>query len=234
MTIAIMQPTFLPWIGYIYMIHKVDQFIFLDNVQFEQRSWQSRNKIKLQNKTHFLSLSCQKCSQKTLLSDIKLSKDLRWKNKLLETLRHAYSKSINYQRYFNLIKNCLEKNKKLTDLNIELITQICKDLNITTPLIRASNLNLPKAKRENLLFEICKLFKSNSYLSPEGSRNYLDQECSKNLFKQGGIKINYFDFNHPYYKQQGSDFIAYLSVIDFLFNTKNPALEFNKITGLIE
>ncbi|HEB7542324.1 TPA: WbqC family protein [Campylobacter coli] len=234
MTIAIMQPTFLPWIGYIYMIHKVDQFIFLDNVQFEQRSWQSRNKIKLQNKTHFLSLSCQKCSQKTLLSDIKLSKDLRWKNKLLETLRHAYSKSINYQRYFNLIKNCLEKNKKLTDLNIELITQICKDLNITTPLIRASNLNLPEAKRENLLFEICKLFKSNSYLSPEGSRNYLDHECSKNLFKQGGIKINYFDFNHPYYKQQGSDFIAYLSVIDFLFNTKNPALEFNKITGLVE
>ncbi|OOX93254.1 hypothetical protein BOP99_02985 [Campylobacter coli] len=216
------------------MIHKVDQFIFLDNVQFEQRSWQSRNKIKLQNKTHFLSLSCQKCSQKTLLSDIKLSKDLRWKNKLLETLRHAYSKSINYQRYFNLIKNCLEKNKKLTDLNIELITQICKDLNITTPLIRASNLNLPEVKRENLLFEICKLFKSDSYLSPEGSRNYLDQECSKNLFKQGGIKINYFDFNHPYYKQQGSDFIAYLSVIDFLFNTKNPALEFNKITGLVE
>ncbi|EAI9960916.1 hypothetical protein C5441_06360 [Campylobacter coli] len=229
-----MQPTFLPWMGYIYMIQKVDRFIFLDNVQFEQRSWQSRNKIKLQNKAHFLSLSCQKCSQKTLLNDIELSKDLRWKNKLLETLRHAYSKSINYQRYFNLIKNCLEKNKKITDLNIELITQICKDLNITTPLIRASDLNLPKAKRENLLFEICKLFKSDSYLSPEGSRNYLDQECSKNLFKQGNIKINYFDFTHPYYKQQGNDFIPYLSIIDFLFNAKNPLMDFNKIIGLIE
>ncbi|HEB9339162.1 TPA: WbqC family protein [Campylobacter coli] len=229
MTIAIMQPTFLPWMGYIYMIQKVDRFIFLDNVQFEQRSWQSRNKIKLQNEAYFLSLSCKKCSQKTLLYDIELSKDLKWKNKLLETLRHAYSKSINYQKYFDLVESCLRKNEKLTDLNIELITQICKDLNITTPLIRASSLDLPEVKRENLLFEICKLFRADSYLSPEGSRNYLDQECSKNLFKQGDIKINYFDFTHPYYKQQGNDFIAYLSIIDFLFNTKNPFLEFNKI-----
>ncbi len=229
MTIAIMQPTFLPWMGYIYMIQKVDRFIFLDNVQFEQRSWQSRNKIKLQNEAYFLSLSCKKCSQKTLLYDIELSKDLKWKNKLLETLRHAYSKSINYQKYFDLVESCLEKNEKLTDLNIELITQICKDLNITTPLIRASSLDLSEAKRENLLFEICKLFRADSYLSPEGSRNYLDQECSKNLFKQGDIKINYFDFTHPCYKQQGNDFIAYLSIIDFLFNTKNPFLEFNKI-----
>ncbi|EAI6045393.1 hypothetical protein CAJ59_09215, partial [Campylobacter jejuni] len=65
-----MQPTFLPWIGYIYMIQKVDAFIFLDNVQFEQRSWQSRNKIKLQNNIYYISLSCQKASQKTLLKDI--------------------------------------------------------------------------------------------------------------------------------------------------------------------
>ena len=44
--VAIMQPTFLPWIGYFSLIDKVDEFIFLDNVQFDKRSWQQRNKIK--------------------------------------------------------------------------------------------------------------------------------------------------------------------------------------------
>ena len=48
-TIAIMQPTFLPWLGYFYMIDKADEFVFLDNVQFDKRSWQQRNKIKTPN-----------------------------------------------------------------------------------------------------------------------------------------------------------------------------------------
>ena len=45
--VAIMQPTYMPWMGYFSMIDKVDEFIFLDNVQLVGRSWQVRNKIKL-------------------------------------------------------------------------------------------------------------------------------------------------------------------------------------------
>ena len=45
MKIAIMQPTYFPWIGYFSLIKFVDKFIFLDNVQFDSRSWQQRNQI---------------------------------------------------------------------------------------------------------------------------------------------------------------------------------------------
>ena len=44
--IAISQPTFLPWCGYIALIDYIDEFVFLDNVQFEKRSWHQRNYIK--------------------------------------------------------------------------------------------------------------------------------------------------------------------------------------------
>ena len=47
MKIAISQPTFFPWQGYFALIDYVDEFIFLDNVQFDKRSWQQRNYIKL-------------------------------------------------------------------------------------------------------------------------------------------------------------------------------------------
>ena len=43
---AIMQPTFLPWCGYFDLMDEVDVFVFLDDVQFDYRSWQHRNKIK--------------------------------------------------------------------------------------------------------------------------------------------------------------------------------------------
>ena len=45
MKIAISQPTYLPWQGYFALIEYVDEFIFLENIQFNKRSWQQRNKI---------------------------------------------------------------------------------------------------------------------------------------------------------------------------------------------
>ena len=51
-----MQPTYLPWYGYFGLIDYVDEFIFLNNVQFEKRSWQSRNLIKSNEKKLMLSI----------------------------------------------------------------------------------------------------------------------------------------------------------------------------------
>ena len=55
MKIGISQPTFLPWCGYIALIDHVDEFIFLDDVQFE-KGWHQRNYIKLQNKKYLLTV----------------------------------------------------------------------------------------------------------------------------------------------------------------------------------
>ena len=49
MIAVIMQPTYLPWIGYFDLIDEADTFVFLDNVQFEKQSWQQRNRVKTSN-----------------------------------------------------------------------------------------------------------------------------------------------------------------------------------------
>ncbi|TKX32855.1 hypothetical protein CQA76_02500 [Campylobacter aviculae] len=222
-----MQPTFNPWLGYIYMIHKVDAFVFLDNVQFERRSWQNRNRIKLQNQIFMLNLIIKKASQKTSLADIFLENDQKWKEKFLKTLYHAYSKSINFKKYYHFLEQSLYQEKKLVDFNINLILKICKDLNIQTPIYRASSMDITLEKKEKLLLNICKNLKANYYLSPEGSKNYL--ENAKKLFEEQNINIEYFDFVHPVYFQQGNTFIAYLGILDFMFNEKNPILKFKEV-----
>ena len=45
--IAISQPTYLPWVGYFALIDSCKKFVFLDDVQFDRRSWQQRNRILL-------------------------------------------------------------------------------------------------------------------------------------------------------------------------------------------
>ena len=46
MKLVVMQPTYLPWMGYFDLIDQCDTFIFLDSVQFSRQSWQQRNRIK--------------------------------------------------------------------------------------------------------------------------------------------------------------------------------------------
>ncbi|WP_167507497.1 WbqC family protein [Campylobacter armoricus] len=229
MQIAIMQPTFNPWIGYMYMIKSVDTFVFLDNVQFERRSWQNRNKIKLQNKTFMLGLNLQKTSQKTSLQDILFEKDDKWKIKFLKTIYHAYSKSINFDKYYHILENALYKHTHLVHFNMELIKIYCQHLNIQTPILQASNLNITNKKKEKLLLEICKTLKADKYLSPEGSKNYLEEEKAQEMFKNANIQIKYFNFIHPRYTQLGSNFIPYLGILDFLFNEKNPEEKFKEV-----
>lgn len=222
-----MQPTFNPWLGYIYMIQKVDAFVFLDNVQFERRSWQNRNKIKLQNQIFMLNLITKKAPQKTSLMDIFLDNDQKWKEKFLKTIYHAYSKSVNFKKYYHFLEQNLNQEKKLIDFNINLILKICKDLDIQTPIYRSSTMNITLEKKERLILNICKILKTRHYLSPEGSKNYL--QSTKKIFQDENINIEYFNFIHPTYFQQGDTFIPYLGSLDFLFNEKNPLSKFKEI-----
>ena len=87
MIIGISQPTFLPWSGYFGLIDYVNQFIFLDDVQFDKRSWQQRNYIYLDNKNYLLTLpviSKGKFYQK--IKDVKINRN--------EDKKKFYKKSI--------------------------------------------------------------------------------------------------------------------------------------------
>ena len=60
MKIAIMQPTFLPWIGYFKLISEVDTFIFFDDAQYSKSSWHNRNRILVKNHINWLTLPIKK------------------------------------------------------------------------------------------------------------------------------------------------------------------------------
>ena len=69
MKIAIMQPTYLSWIGYFALIDYVDKFILLDDVQFSYQSWQHRNKILTKSGALWLTVPCGKSNNKKLLNE---------------------------------------------------------------------------------------------------------------------------------------------------------------------
>jgi hypothetical protein len=60
--IAIMQPYFLPYLGYFQLMNAVDEFVIYDNIQFSKRGWIHRNRILENGKDIYVSLPIQKDS----------------------------------------------------------------------------------------------------------------------------------------------------------------------------
>ena len=214
--ISIMQPTFLPWLGYFNLIDKSEYFIFLDNVQFEPRSWQQRNRVLVNGQTTWITLPVSKPhGSATRINEVLINDEHFEPTKICETLRRAYSKRVGLrwleQEIFPLI---ISANSRLSGLNETLIITISKALELSTEFIRASDLRT-RGNKSELLESILLNFNEVEYLSPKSSEVYLKELEGK---FPSGIPIQFQEFTHPVYEQGGSEFVPFLSIIDAIAN----------------
>lgn len=221
-TCAIMQPTYLPWAGYFDLASQADVFIFLDDVQFERRSWQTRNRILQNGEARLLTIPVKKASQTETLQHIELSRDERWQARHLQTLRSAYPSLFTPSSGVSTLLDQLasEKYDKLADFTIALITELFRLLKIDCKTVRASSLACG-GKRSEHLAQLCKAVNADVYLSPEGSREYLQEDGFENL---ANMPLRFQSFTpRPYQQRQSATFISHLSIIDVI---GNAGLEF--------
>ena len=224
MKIAISQPTFLPWQGYFALIYYVDEFIFLDNVQFDKRSWQQRNYIKLDDKKKIFTIpviSKNKSDQK--INEVKIDYKNFKVEKFLMLIKHSYKKSSYFELYYEKIEKILKKNSLyLSKINQDLIIDISSMLNIKTKFYNASLMQLSNELKEtDLLREICKKKKCTQYISTYGAAYMGDMS----KFAETNIKINYFEYENRKYNQMGDEFVSNLTILDLIFNEGPNSLE---------
>tara|TARA_A100001015_G_scaffold200746_1_gene224137 strand:+ start:3118 stop:3849 length:732 start_codon:yes stop_codon:yes gene_type:complete len=221
MICAIMQPTYIPWVGYFDMIDKVDLFVFYDDVQLTKRSWQTRNRLRNVSNEFWLTLPIKKTSSRDnlLIKDAVLNNNEKWKKKHLVTISNCYSKSEYFDELYSLIEPIYNQSEMLSQLNIGLIKMICERLNIHTKLIKSSSLYGIEGVKDHRLVSICKNIQINHYLSPQGSAKYINRQNIGGDFLNQNIKLFYHDFEHPLYKQVDNNFIPYLGIFDLIFNS---------------
>ena len=49
--VGILQPSYLPWLGYFAQMARSDVFVLYDDVQFDKHSWRNRNRVKTDRKS---------------------------------------------------------------------------------------------------------------------------------------------------------------------------------------
>lgn len=212
--VAISQPTYLPWLGYFEQISRADYFVFLDCVQFDRRSWQSRNRLKNANNSPFwLTVPVQKHTQTTRLDQIKIAYDHQdWQAKHLKSIKLNLAQTPCLDQVITLLEPIYQKKiEYLVDLNIEIIQTLSRKLRFHTEFIRASELNLD-GKKADLLLNIATHLGADCYLSNSGSRVYLEDYSAQ--FQQKGIDIHYQAWSPPIYKQKFGEFVPHLAWVD--------------------
>jgi len=222
-TISIRQPGYLPYLGFFKKIQSVDEFIFLNDVQYSRGDWDNRNKIRTTEGSLWLTVPILNNSKK-LLNEVKIDNSSNWIYKHKSAIKHNYENSPFFDKYWNHIEEILDKSyTKLLELNIALINYFISVLKIKTKIIFSSDLNLDSTGSEKLL-DICKNCNAQIYLSGELGTNYLNEK----IFEKEGIQVIFEKFIHPTYSQKFEEFIPNMSIIDLLFNEGENSIDILK------
>ena len=211
MLVAIHQPHYLPWLGYLHRMAQADLFIVLDHVQFERGNYQNRTQVRVNGAAHWLTVPVVQRSQKERIDEKLIDTRQDWDAGHFETLRRAYGAAAAAP----LRAIYATPWERLVDLNEAMLHFLRDAFGIHTPLVNSSELDVQGAKSE-LVLNLCQAVGADALLvGLGGSRQYLDREA----FARAGIELVFQEFQHPVYPQRGpAPFTAGLSAVDFLFN----------------
>ncbi len=215
MKISIFQPTYLSWVGFYKAIDWADKYVFLDDVQYENHSWQSRNRIKSSQGELMLTIPIVRNFPQNI-NQVKINYSRDWIKDHLKSIQMNYSRASFFKEFFPLLESFYQaKPVGLLELNVSIIKGICEFLDIKTDFYYSSALGISSDFKQNdKVVAILKKMEADQYLYAEGAWGYMEKE----IWLYDNIKLIPLKFDHPVYGQLYGEFIPYLSVIDLIFN----------------
>lgn len=221
MIAAIMQPTFLPWIGYFDLIDRVDNFVFFDDAQVLKRSWGVRNRVLGAQGETFLTVPLVGHSQNADCSFANTAVDPaeKWRRSHLSTIRHAYAKAPFFRPVFEVIEELYAAHHAtIGALNMAFIETVAQRIGIDTSFTRSSQLAGVDGRKDHRLLSICEAIGADTYLSAQGSAAYIEQDREGGAFAGSPVDLRYHNFAHPLYPQAGDSFTSHMSIVDMLMH----------------
>ncbi|UCG77524.1 MAG: WbqC family protein [Nitrospirota bacterium] len=215
--IAIIQPGYLPWLGYFEQIIRSDVFVYLDDVQFTKSDWRNRNRIKTKDGVQWLTVPVVSDFGKHINQTV-IADRSKWQRKHLQALRTWYNKARYFEDYFDEVGALISKQwKYISDLDIGLTDWIIDKLSLDVKVHISSDLQVKEVDKQLRIIEICNRLGCDHFYEGKKGMDYIDTS----LFDRNGITVEFQDYAHPVYdqlwaKEQG--FISHLSVIDLLLN----------------
>jgi hypothetical protein len=209
------QPCYLPWVGFFAKAASADAFIFMDWVQLDYRSWQTRNRLLSANGPFYITVPVSiKGQSRQAIRDTEIDYSRDWRSKHLRSIQQNYSKAPFFRDYFPRVEALLaEERKYLGELNTASVELLLDFLDIKTEILPGDKFNFKESKMD-LVVEMCAATGAEGYISSDGERGYILPERLEAI----GVEHRYLNYEHPIYQQRYEPFTPYMSALDLLFN----------------
>jgi len=228
MTLAIMQPYVLPYIGYIQLMNTVDTFVFYDDVAFINRGWVNRNRLLVNGKDYLFTIPLKEASQNKPIREIALANDPKWRGKLLKTIEQSYRKAPQYTTVMPITERIVnfqagsQSDVSIADYIFHSFTELTAYLGITTRLVASSTVyGNGQLKAQERIVDICRQEGAERYINPIGGTELYSQLA----FDPIGCELRFIQPQRITYPQFGaSEFVPWLSVLDVLMNVNAESI----------
>lgn len=219
-TIAMMQPYLFPYLGYFQLIASADVFVLGDDLQYIRAGWVNRNRILCEGQPRLLTFAVKKDHFELPIMQRQLADSFFTTDapRLVNLLTQSYRKA----PHFNEVMPLLERLIHFPQHNLALyaenaLRELCAYLQISTPILRGSNLTLGSCRdKQDRVINIAHTFSANTFLNPIGGLELYDRE----RFARNGLLLRFFTMKPIRYPQFKDEFVPNLSIIDVLmFNS---------------
>ncbi|MBN1162069.1 MAG: WbqC family protein [Dehalococcoidales bacterium] len=231
MKVVLLQPGYLPWLGFFDQMYQSDIFIIYDDVQYDKHGWRNRNRIKTAQGVQWLTIPVLTTGRdKPLIKEVMINNTVDWRQSHLKTVQQSYSRAPFFSLYFRIFEEIYTREwQYLIDIDMAFISILMEKLDLTREIKFSSALGI-KGQGTERIVNICHNLGADSYLTGDAAKDYLDEE----LFSMSDIKLQYHNYQHPVYNQLYGAFVPYLSVIDLLFNHGGDSLDIITHKKLVE
>ncbi len=216
MKVAIMQPYFLPYIGYFQLIAEADVFVVYDNIKYTKKGWINRNRMLLNGADEMFSLPLKKDSDSLDVVGRELAADFN-RDKLLNQFKGAYAHAPYLAQTFPLIERIVRYEEcNLFRYIHHAIVKVCEHLGLTTEIRVSSDIAIDhELKGQDKVIALCDALGANGYVNPIGGVALY----SKEAFKSRGIDLKFIQAKPFEYRQFDNAFVPWLSIVDvMMFN----------------
>ena len=218
MTLGIMQPYFLPYIGYWQLLASVDCFVLYDNVKYTKKGWINRNRFLRNGADAVFTLPLKRGSDFLNIADRALADDFD-PDTILNPFRETYRKAPFFRETFSLVEQIVAVSpRNLFEYLHQSIQRIATYLDIPTSLIVSSTIHIDQQlKADRKVLAICDALRATRYINSIGGRHLY----SVAAFAAHDVELTFLQPRVVTYRQFGEPFVPNLSIVDvMMFNSK--------------
>lgn len=214
MKLAIMQPYFVPYLGYWQLLNTVDRFVIYDDVNYIKGGWINRNRILINGQPSYITIPLYQASPNKLICDISMQPSPIWRKKLIKSIENTYRKAPFFTASFPVFEKIINyETECLADYLTHQLRVLAAYMGIKTEIVVSSrHYQNNSLAGQNRVLDICKREGATSYINPQGGQLLYDSET----FSNAGIDLQFMVMNSASYQQRATSFVSSLSIIDAL------------------